>query len=312
MKVSLEQSLFSYLSQFSLCRPSVLCHPSLTFPGVSIKWSILPPLSIPLSPSASAYLCSTFLGWALLVTSVQLHDLLLTPAEHFAFGLSVLALVGKNYCSPYPSFRFWGSRYLCKRLPFFLASLVTDMSLFVGQLWHRKSYYVFLSCWQLTREYFSFYSSCSTTLSSLHLVWQGPMIILLSCAWKMKRKGKCFWRARWKKRLRFQLIWDRVVSTFYPKENMSSQKKEMRRLPHIMIDCLRFDSWTTLQLFRRCNFFFWQVSGWRFLEYRVLFLLLDDLNARHRAHFLLTEYAYGASPAYCKARYLACYNMRAN
>ena len=159
MKVFLEQSPFSYLSQFSPCRPSVLCHRSLTFPGVGIKWSILPPLSLPHSPSASAYLCSTFLGWALLVTSVQPHALLLTPAEHFVFGLLVLALAGKDYCSPYPSFRFWGSRYLCKHFPSFLTSLVTDMSLFVGQLWHCKSYFVFLSSWQLTREYISFYSS---------------------------------------------------------------------------------------------------------------------------------------------------------
>ena len=286
MKVFLEQSPFSYLSQFSPCRPSVLCHRSLTFPGVGIKWSILPPLSLPHSPSASAYLCSTFLGWALLVTSVQPHALLLTPAEHFVFGLLVLALAGKDYCSPYPSFRFWGSRYLCKHFPSFLTSLVTDMSLFVGQLWHCKSYFVFLSCWQLTREYISFYSSCSTTLSSLRLVWQGPMMILLSCAWKMKRKEKYFWRARWKKRLRFQLIWDKVVSTFYPKENMSSQKKEMRRLPHIMIDGFKvrqLDNSSTIQavLLR----VFCQVSRWRILEYRILFLLVDYLNAQLRAHF---------------------------
>ena len=69
------------------------------------------------------------------------------------------SLAGKDYCSPYPSFRFWGSRYLCKHFPSFLTSLVTDMSLFVGQLWHCKSYFVFLSSWQLTREYISFYSS---------------------------------------------------------------------------------------------------------------------------------------------------------
>lgn len=143
MKVFLEQSPFSYLSQFSPCRPSVLCHRSLTFPGVGIKWSILPPLSLPHSPSASAYLCSTFLGWALLVTSVQPHALLLTPAEHFPSGLSVLALAGKNYCSPYPSFKFLGSRYLCKRSPSFSASLVTDLSLFIGQLWHCRSYLFF-------------------------------------------------------------------------------------------------------------------------------------------------------------------------
>ena len=117
MKVFLEQSLFFYLSQFSLPRPSVLCRPSLTFPGVGIKWSIVQPLSIPHLPSVSAYLFSTFLGWALLVTSVQPHALLLTPAEHFASGLSVLALAGKNYCSPYRSFRFLGSRYLCKHTP---------------------------------------------------------------------------------------------------------------------------------------------------------------------------------------------------
>lgn len=132
MKVFLEQSLFSYLSQFLLCRPSVLCRPSLTFPGVGIKWSILQPLSIPHSPFVSAYLCSTILGWALLVMSVQPHALLLTPAEHFASGLSVLALAGKDYCSPYPFFKFLGSRYLCKHFPSFPTSLVTDVSLFVG------------------------------------------------------------------------------------------------------------------------------------------------------------------------------------
>ena len=104
--------------------------------------------------------------------------------------------------------------------------LLSDVScnwcLFVGQLWHGRAWPVFLSCWQLTRECSTFYSFCSTTLSNLHLVWQGPIMILLSCAWKMKRRGKDFWRTRWKKRLRFQLNWDKVVSTFYPKENVSS------------------------------------------------------------------------------------------
>lgn len=145
MKVFLEPFLFSYLSQSSLSRPSVLCLPSLTFPGVGPKWSILQPFYIPHSPSVSAYLCSTILGCALLVTSVQPHALLLTPAEHFPSGLSVLALAGKNYCSPYPSFRFLDSRYLCMHSLSFPTSLVTDTSLFIGQIRHGRSYFVFPS-----------------------------------------------------------------------------------------------------------------------------------------------------------------------
>ena len=148
MKVFLGPSLFFYLSQFSVSpHPSVFYHPSLTLPrpGVGIKWSILLSFLRHLSQH-------NFFGLSNRTLSGSLQALTDT-CRTLSIWLISLGLDGKTTV-PHISFRFLSSRYLYKHSPSFPMSLVTDVSLFIGQLWHGRSCIFSFMCWQLTREYF--------------------------------------------------------------------------------------------------------------------------------------------------------------